>query len=362
MPRLLHTADWQLGLKLRFIEGDRGAEARLERFAAVRRLAALARERSVDVVLVAGDVFDDNAVGADVLERAVDALRVFAPTPVLLLPGNHDAGTPDCVLRRLPALPHVRALLDREPVRLGALTVYPCPLLRRHERDDPTRHLPPRGDDATVRVAVAHGGAIDFDEQGETPNVIDVDAVLAKGFDYLALGDWHGVKEMRPRAWYAGAPEPTRFKEKAPGYALIVDLDGPGAPPRVEAVRVARTRWLQREWQLDADADVDALLAWLAALPERSATLVELTVVGSLSLAARSRLDAALDEEAGRFMHLRVDAAGLVVAPSEADFEGLGVEGFVAEAIRRLREGADPRDADALRLLHRLLTSGGEAC
>jgi hypothetical protein len=44
------------------------------------------------------------------------------------------------------------------------------------------------------------------------------------------------------RAWYAGAPEATRYKENQPGYVLIVDIDAPGAEPRVEQVPVARTR------------------------------------------------------------------------------------------------------------------------
>ena len=64
MFRFLHTADWQLGLKLSFIPGDRGARARNERFETVRRIAKLANERKVQAVFVAGDVFDDNLVAA----------------------------------------------------------------------------------------------------------------------------------------------------------------------------------------------------------------------------------------------------------------------------------------------------------
>src|SRR5579863_974416 len=92
--RFLHTADWQLGLKLAFVAGDAGAVARFQRFEVVRRMAALAHERAVDAVVVAGDVFDDNAIGEDALQRARDAMAAFAPIPVLLLPGNHDAATP----------------------------------------------------------------------------------------------------------------------------------------------------------------------------------------------------------------------------------------------------------------------------
>jgi len=31
--------------------------------------------------------------------------------------------------------------------------------------------------------------------------------------DYLALGDWHSCKEVAPRTWYAGTPEPDDFDQ-----------------------------------------------------------------------------------------------------------------------------------------------------
>ena len=55
---VLHTADWHLGKPFGSIEGDVAALLREERFDAVARLADLARERQVDAVIVAGDVFD----------------------------------------------------------------------------------------------------------------------------------------------------------------------------------------------------------------------------------------------------------------------------------------------------------------
>lgn len=351
--RILHTADWQLGLKLQFIPGDRGAFARAARFEVVRAIAERARTEAADVVLVAGDVFDDNAVTPDTLQRAADALAAFAPIPVLLLPGNHDAATAESALGRLPAMPHLRILLDATPVELPGLRVLPCPLRRRHEREDPTAVVPPRKPGDPIRVVLAHGGVLDFagDEAEPPPNRIDLDRLLAQQVDYVALGDWHGTLQLRPRAWYPGAPEATRFKEKAPGNVLLVDIAGPGATPVVQVVPVARTRWIQRTVEL-VDAEIDELAAWFAALPERSHSLVELRLGGTVSLAGRARLDALIEAEAEALLHLRVASDEVVLHPGEDDLAELG--GWLGEAAARLR--ADPADADALLLLHRLAT------
>ena len=363
--RFLHTADWQLGLKLTFIPGDRGAWARGFRFDVVERLAALAKGREVDAVVVAGDVFDDNAVGADTLQRARDALARFAPIPVLLLPGNHDAATPDCVLRRVDAGAHVHSLVDETPFALEHVVFHPCPLMRRHEREDPSRHLPMRASGDPVRVAIAHGALLDFTEGLESKNVIDWRAIvgregvgrdgLGKGFDYLALGDWHGTLSFDPRVWYSGAPEPTRFKEKRPGNALIVEIDSPGALPRVEEVRVARTRWIEHRADLSEDAHVDELARFFDAIAERSSTLVSIKVAGHLSIAGRTKLDQLLEVEESALMHLRVDLAELHDRPSEDDLRTLRADGFVGRAAERLRQEGTRAGEDALRMLHRFL-------
>jgi hypothetical protein len=354
--RFLHTADWQLGLKLAFVAGDAGAVARFQRFEVVRRLAAIAKERAVDAVVVAGDVLDDNAVGEDSLQRARDALATFAPVPVLLLPGNHDAATPDCALRRLGAGDHVHALLDDAPFVLPQARFHPCPLRRRHERDDPTGALPARAPGDPILVAIAHGALIDFTEGLESKNVIDRHRVLDKGYDYLALGDWHGTLSFGPRVWYSGAPEPTRFKEKRPGNALVVEIDAPGATPRVEEIAVARTRWVEERFDLDSDARIADVTRFFASIAEPSMTLARVVFAGSISLGARAELDLALERAAGALMHLRVEAALLHDRPSEEDLRALAVEGFVGRAAEALRaRTGDAAAEDALRLLHRFV-------
>ncbi len=359
MTRFLHTADWQLGLKLNYLPGEAGARARAQRFETVRRIAAVAREQGVECVVVAGDVFDDNAVGEETLQQARDALEQFRPLPVLLLPGNHDAATPDSALARLQAGDHVRVLLDDAPVRIGGADFHPCPLRRRHEYEDPTRGLPPRTEEGTVRVAIAHGGVLDFAEETETPNLIDGRRVLERGFDYLALGDWHGTLRFGPRIWYPGTPEATRFKERDPGNVLVVEIPAPGAEPLVTPVAVARTRWLRQRWAFHDSADLDRLEDWFERLEERSWTLVELTLEGELSLADRSRLDGLLEAQSGRLLHLRPDLAGITESPSEADLAALAAEGFPGAAAAALRGQETPAARDALRLLYRFLVEEG---
>ncbi|HEY1192141.1 MAG TPA: exonuclease SbcCD subunit D [Gemmata sp.] len=87
--RILHTADWHLGDRLGRI--DRTDDLRK----AVERVAAHCQEQSVDVLLVAGDLFSELA-RPDGLRETIrhwqDAFRGFleAGGTILTLTGNHD--------------------------------------------------------------------------------------------------------------------------------------------------------------------------------------------------------------------------------------------------------------------------------
>jgi hypothetical protein len=54
---------------------------------------------------------------------------------------------------------------------------------------------------------------------------------------------------------------------------------------------------------------------------------------------------------------LRIERDDIVAEPTEADLEALRGDGFVAHALDVLRAGEKPADADALRLMHRLVTA-----
>ena len=86
--RLLHTGDWHIGKVLRGV--PRLDEQRM----VLAEIVAIVRDESVDVVLVAGDVFDGSAPSADAQRVAFDALLAIRDTGahVLVVAGNHDSG------------------------------------------------------------------------------------------------------------------------------------------------------------------------------------------------------------------------------------------------------------------------------
>jgi len=351
--KLLHTADWQIGKGFANFEGDAGALLRTQRIKTVERIAKIASERQIDVVVVAGDVFETNAVADDTLRRTLIQMQSFKG-PWVLLPGNHDAALSDSVWNRLQriGLPdNIKLAIKSEPLLLlnDRLAILPAPLARRHEATDITEWfdaaVTPTG---TLRVGLAHGSVANrLPQKSEASNMIsDTRSETAK-LDYFALGDWHGTLEIAPRTWYSGTPEPERFRNNEPGNVLVVTLVERGVSPTVEVVPVGHYSWKQFEHVVSGEDDIAALDALLSAETQADRLVANLTIRGAVDLAKRRLVGELVERHRARCHVLRVSDDELVALPSDQDLDRIDTMGFVRSAIDELRAKANsPSDSE----------------
>src|SRR5215510_10430553 len=91
MLRLLHTADVHLGARHADL-GEAAVAQRERQFAAFVRTIDLALAEGVDVVLIAGDLFDSNVQPRRSVERVAAELRrlVAGRIRTVMVPGTHD--------------------------------------------------------------------------------------------------------------------------------------------------------------------------------------------------------------------------------------------------------------------------------
>ena len=352
---LIHTADWQLGKQFGNVRGDAGAALRDQRIETVKKIARLAQERGADAVLVCGDVFETNAVADRTIRQALNALDSFTGDWVFI-PGNHDAALADSVWSRadrIRKLENVHFLLrNEEPLLLKneTLAILPAVLQRRHEADDLTAWFDHAETHAgAIRVGVAHGSVQELlPEASEAPNPIAADRAETAKLGYLALGDWHGTFKVNDRTWYAGTPEPDRFKSNDPGNVLAVKIEGCGAAPSVERIPVGHYIWRETEASIHDPADVGALDRELKALgSDPGRLLVRLKVEGVVTLALREQLREKLEEWEARLHYLEADDRELIAEPSEDDLDRIDRGGFVRLAVESLSERvADPDDPE----------------
>lgn len=341
----IHTADWQIGKPFSSVEDNEKRSAlRDERIQAIRRIAQAINESKAEFVVVAGDLFDSPSPTNKTVSATCSAIGSLK-VPVYVIPGNHDHGGPGSIwgqgffLRERDALsPNLHVLLNSEPLILDNAILFPCPLLRKHEPADLTSWL--RDLDLThfsadkTRIVIAHGSVLDFigvrdeDEADEliSTNFIDIARIPHDHFDYMALGDWHGTKQINEKAWYSGTHEPDRFYKGIdynPGNVLIVNCDR-SQIPGVKYFPTAGINWLEREYHISDDNMLETIKNECLSLFESRVNkdLLKLNLTGSLGLDSQKSLDQLLEALEARLIRVKI-SNHVEIAPTDTELEQL---------------------------------------
>ena len=372
MVRFVHTADWQLGMTRHFLDAEaqaRFSEARIE---AIRKIGHLAVEQECSFVVVSGDVFETNHVERQVIVRALDAIAETPDARFYLLPGNHDPLNASSVFQSqtfIDRCPDNVEVLDTEGITdVGpGVQLIAAPWTSKAPLEDLVHRAVSNvavGDG--VRIAVAHGAVDSLNPDAADPAAIRLEnletAIADERIQYVALGDRHSTTSVGEsgRIWYSGTPEPTAYREIDPGNVLVVELDG--AEIVVTPHPTAEWKFHTLDFDLRSADDIDFLESTLSDLDSKSVSIVQLVLVGQLSLGDKIRLDTLLEHFSDLFASLNTweRHSDLVVLPDDEDFTSLGLSGFAREALDDLVEFAqeDGEEAataqEALGFLYRL--------
>jgi exonuclease SbcD len=213
--RVLHTADVHLDSDGYGDPAQHAAHRDRER-RVFQRIVDRALGDQVDLLLIAGDLFDHNRAANETVafvRTELDRLR----QPVVILPGNHDCLHANGIYDRhdfTAGASHVRVLrrLDGETVEFPDLeAIVWGRAMKEHERTfQPLARIPERVGRRWC-LAMAHGFFYEERQPPERSSPIFADEIRDTGWDYVALGHHHlqaDVSQGRVTAWYAGTPGP----------------------------------------------------------------------------------------------------------------------------------------------------------
>ncbi len=350
--RFLHSSDLHIGKPFGRFDDDLRARLREARFQQIARLATIARDAGTCLVVLAGDTFDAETPPPQLMRQTIRAFAQESDITWVILPGNHDSlAATELWARFVRECPgNVILALQETVIEIGDdLAILPAPCPVRHAGRDLTTWMDTaQTDPARVRLGLAHGAIQGFSEEDTPLDLIAPDRARLAGLDYLALGDWHGPIEVVGNCHYSGTPESDSFKHNAVASALLVEIDAPGAAPRVRRVETGHMRW--QAINLDLQPGDDPAERLNAALPEpakRRDTLVRLTASGRLSLSERARLEQAISDTDEDFATFEFNLQRLDLEHESADLDDIEpTAGALRAAAERLLEGAENPDLD----------------
>ena len=245
----LHTSDWHLGAT--------GGERELledQRFF-IDEICRVVRERRVDAVLLAGDVYDRAVASASAIglyDDAMDRLCRELGVPVLVIAGNHDGPErlASCGSLLDRAGLHVLGAAQREPkvVSFPEAEVFLLPWITEEkvkslypEEREKIQSLPDayrvaldrmreRFTPGKKHIVLAHAFITDAetstsDRAAVIGTAAQVPASVFDGFDYVALGHIHKPQNVNAHVRYSGTPMAYSFGKEERQEKSVTLLD-----------------------------------------------------------------------------------------------------------------------------------------
>ena len=206
--RFIHIADLHLGSspEAEFLWGKNRAEEIWDSFAAV---IDACNEKEIDLLLIAGDLFDRPPVWAD-LDRAAKLFARLTATEVVMIAGASDYITEDSPWKTYPWQSWVHMLSDKHcmNVQMGNIntSVHGCSYYALTEGKPYLEDARP-DKESEYQILLGYTG-----DDNHMP--ADLSELSEKGFDYIALGYEHKASVMQNmHIAYAGSLEPLSVQE-----------------------------------------------------------------------------------------------------------------------------------------------------
>ena len=245
----LHTSDWHLGAT----EGEYDLLEDQRFF--IDEICRIIRERQVDAVLLAGDVYDRSVASASAIrlyDYAMNRICRELGTKVLTIAGNHDSAErlsscgqllekaglyisgaaerepkvvcfDDTEVFLLPWITEekVRSLYPEERELIGSLTdAYR--VVTNHMRD---RFSPDKKHIVVSHAFITNSETSTSDRAAEIGFATQVSADVFAGFDYVALGHIHKPQDVNGFIRYCGTPMPYSFGKEEAQVKSVTLLD-----------------------------------------------------------------------------------------------------------------------------------------
>ncbi len=249
--KFLHTADWHLGRLFHQVHLTDDQSVVLE------EIVEIAKREAVDVVLVAGDLYDRAVPPPEavmLLDRIWEKLVVEAGIPVVAISGNHDSAARVGFGSKLLARAGLHIVADLEsamfPITIGGVDVFALPYVEPADvrawfgnteaKDHASAmriclermksHFHPDRPQILVGHAFVQGMK---ESESERPLSVGgasvVPATVFEDFDYVALGHLHAPQIVNPHCLYSGSILKYSFSEAADLKSVVIgEMDSRG--------------------------------------------------------------------------------------------------------------------------------------
>lgn len=212
--KFIHTADLHIGTSFLSSSFDKSIarERREDLFKAFNKVIKACKKREADILLIAGDLFEDDLVRASDVNRIIDGFKMIPEVRVFIVAGNHDFMHEKSFYNLLTFPDNVTIFnsdtLEKVEIEELNTCIYGLSFLKKYYNKDILEI--PKLDKTKNNILLLH-----CDLLNSNANYLPVSRTKLEksGFDYCALGHIHKSVKLSNNSVYPGSLEPHDFSE-----------------------------------------------------------------------------------------------------------------------------------------------------
>lgn len=247
---VLHTADLHLGASFKGLPPQTGRQRRKDLMQTLARIIEICRQSQVDLLLISGDLWDEQYVTRPLVDFIADQFRRIPTTSIVISPGQADYCHGNSFYCEYPWPGNVHVF------QASHLTSVDMPHLNTRVYGLAwTDAGPPEYPDWTElsssgcqNVIIAHRSLEDL--------AIPQEVLDSENLVYVALGGAHKHKVWSDKIADPGSPEPLISDSEKKGV-----LVGSIAPSQLELTQVQSRQWVEVQVDITDCRDGDEIIA-----------------------------------------------------------------------------------------------------
>lgn len=239
--KLIHCSDLHLDSKMETnLTKEKARERNYEVFLSFKRLISYAKENGVEAILIAGDMFDEKRVSANMLDMVFSEIEKASEIRFFYLQGNHDDAFKGIkTIDNLKTFGESWTYYDLDDVRIAGVEMSKDNCLGIYDE------LKLNKED--TNIVMLHG-----QESSQAGNdMVCLSKLKDKNIDYLALGHIHSYKcetlDMNGKYCYCGCLEGRGFDECGEKGFVLLEVNG----KNIESTFVPFSKRILHEVELD---------------------------------------------------------------------------------------------------------------
>lgn len=353
--KVLHCADLHFDTPFKELSKEVSDTSKNELLEVFKNIIDLAIDENIEVLLIAGDIFDNLTVNKNTLFFISDQIRRIDNIKVFISPGNHDPYNEKSFYNMInwPGNVYIfKGDMEFKEVKELNLIVWGAGFRNNYENETLLRGV--NVDNDKINIMILHGEISSINSKNEY-NPIYINDIYNSNIDYIALGHRHKFSGILKKGMttyaYSGCPQGRGFDESGEKGVIIGEVYRGGTDLRF--FPICKRKYVTKEINITGTNSYDEVIFKILSdlsNEEIHKNFYKIILKGELKEHFNLKENLLIEKLKNKFYYIKIINDTSIEINLEELSKDYSIKGkFIAKILEKLKDASDD-DKEILKL------------